>query len=111
MKGKTNRSASFACVTSIAVPTGEALTYEAHCQGQISDAPIGTNGFGYDPVFYYPPLGKSFAQLSIEEKSHISHRGKALRELQSEFDKAVIWIRQHVPVQPVQGCMGKQHAT
>ncbi len=107
MQGKTDRSASFTCVISIAVPTGEALTYEAQCDGQITETLMGDNGFGYDPVFYYPPLGKSFAQLSMAEKSHVSHRGKALRELQSEFDKVLTWIRQHMPAQPVQGCMGK----
>ena len=104
MKGKTDRSAAFACVISIAVPTGAALTYEAFCQGQIADNPMGTNGFGYDPVFYYPPLKKSFAQLTLEEKSAVSHRGKTLRELQSEFDKVLIWIRQQLPIQPAQGC-------
>ena len=111
MKGKTDRRASFACVISIAVPTGEALTYEAQCHGQITDRPMGTNGFGYDPVFYYPAFEKSFAQLSLEEKGQISHRGKALRELQTEFDRAMVWIRQHMPVQPVQGCMRQKDDT
>lgn len=98
MEGKTNRKAAFECVISIAVPTGPALTYEARCEGLIAEQPSGSNGFGYDPVFYYPPLNKTFGELTIEEKSHVSHRGKALRELRDEFDKVIIWIKQHMPV-------------
>jgi XTP/dITP diphosphohydrolase len=96
MDGKSNRKAVFECVLSIAVPTGQALTYEARCQGQIAEEPAGRSGFGYDPVFYYPSLEKTFGQLSMEEKSRVSHRGKALAELRSEFDKVLIWIRQHM---------------
>jgi XTP/dITP diphosphohydrolase len=99
MKGKTNRKAAFECVISIAVPTGAALTYEARCEGLIAEAPAGSNGFGYDPVFFYPPFHKTFAQITREEKNRISHRGKALAELKSEFSKVLIWIRQQMPVQ------------
>ncbi len=99
MEGKTDRRAAFECVISIAVPTGAALTYEARCEGLITTEPVGSNGFGYDPVFYYPPLKKTFAELTMEEKSVVSHRGKALREVQDECDKVLIWIRQNMPVQ------------
>ena len=99
MEGKSNRKAAFECVISIAVPTGPALTYEARCEGLIATEPAGSNGFGYDPVFFYAPLNKTFAQITREEKNRISHRGKALAELRSEFDKVLIWIRQHMPVQ------------
>jgi XTP/dITP diphosphohydrolase len=99
MKGKSNRNAAFECVISIAVPTGSALTYEARCQGLITERPAGSNGFGYDPIFFYPPLNKTFAELTREEKSRVSHRGKAFAELKDEFDKVLIWIRQHMPVQ------------
>jgi XTP/dITP diphosphohydrolase len=98
MEGKSNRKAAFECVISIAVPTGPALTYEARCEGLITMEPAGSNGFGYDPVFFYPPYNKTFAQITLEEKNRISHRGKALAELRSEFDKVLIWIRQHMPV-------------
>ncbi|NNF98771.1 MAG: XTP/dITP diphosphatase [Desulfobacteraceae bacterium] len=94
---KTNRNAYFKCVISLAVPTGQALTYEATCEGTINNSPAGKNGFGYDPVFYFPPLNKTFAQLSVAEKSKISHRGKALRELRAEFDKIEKWIDRHMP--------------
>ena len=99
MEGKSNRKAAFECVISIAVPTGPALTYEARCEGLITTEPAGSNGFGYDPVFFYPPYNKTFAQITREEKNSISHRGKALAELRSEFDKVLIWIRQHMPVE------------
>jgi XTP/dITP diphosphohydrolase len=94
MEGKTNRAAVFVCVISLAVPSGVALTYEARCEGLIAEAPRGNNGFGYDPLFYYPPLNRTFAQLSAEEKNRGSHRGKALAELKEEFEKVLIWIRQ-----------------
>jgi len=99
MKGHTNRQAAFECVLSLAVPTGAALTYEARCEGVIAEKPAGDGGFGYDPVFYYPPLKKTFGELSREEKSRISHRGKALGELKAELDKVLIWIRQNMPFQ------------
>ena len=96
MEGKTNRAAAFVCVISIAVPSGVALTYEARCEGLIAEAPGGNKGFGYDPLFYYPPLNRTFAELSAEEKNRVSHRGKALAELKEEFEKVLIWIRQHL---------------
>jgi XTP/dITP diphosphohydrolase len=99
MEGKTNRKAAFECVISIAVPCGAALTYEANCQGLVAEAPVGRNGFGYDPIFFYPPLKKTFAQLTREEKSRVSHRGKALNEIKAEFDKVLIWMRRQMPLQ------------
>ena len=97
MKGQTHRNAAFECVLSIAVPSGPALTYEARCEGLIAQQPAGQNGFGYDPIFFYPPLNKTFGQMTIAEKSQVSHRGKALNELQQEIDKVLIWIRRHMP--------------
>ena len=97
MAGQTNRKAQFVCVLSLAVPTGPALTYEAHCDGQISEMPAGDNGFGYDPIFFYPALGKTYAQISRAEKARVSHRGKALAELMSEFDKVLMWIDMQMP--------------
>ena len=110
MEGQSNRKAAFECVISIAVPTGLALTYEARCEGEISLAPSGENGFGYDPVFFYPPLGRTFAQLTRAEKSEVSHRGKALREVRDEFDKVIIWIRRHFPAMEHIGCSRGDHA-
>jgi len=109
MKGQTNRKAAFECVLSIAVPTGPALTYEASCEGLITEQPVGEGGFGYDPVFYYPPLEKTFGQLTRQEKSRVSHRGKALQELRDEFDKVLIWIEQHMPTPERHGCQHGRH--
>lgn len=104
MEGETNRKAAFVCVLSIAVPSGPALTYEASCEGTILDAPRGSNGFGYDPLFYYEPFGKTFAEISMEEKNKVSHRGKVLMELSAEFDKVMKWLEKRVleemPEQP-----------
>jgi XTP/dITP diphosphohydrolase len=97
MADKINRKAAFECVISIAVPSGPALTYEACCEGLIAERPAGQNGFGYDPIFFYPPLNKTFAQLTREEKSRVSHRGRALNEMKQEFDKVLTWIRRHLP--------------
>jgi XTP/dITP diphosphohydrolase len=106
MKGNANRNAAFECALSLAVPTGVALTYAARCEGQIAETPSGTKGFGYDPIFFYPPLHKTFAQLTPEEKNQVSHRGKALCELRSEFDKVLKWISRHMPIPEKIGCQG-----
>ncbi len=92
MKNEENRKAAFECVISIAVPTGAALTYEGRCEGVLTREPAGDNGFGYDPLFFFPELNKTFAQLSMEEKAKVSHRGKALQEITQEMDKILDWI-------------------
>jgi len=96
MKGIRERKAAFVCILSIAVPAGQALTYEARVEGEILEEPRGSGGFGYDPLFYYPPLKKTFAELTTEEKNKVSHRGKALAELKDEFEKVLIWLRQRL---------------
>lgn len=97
LENKKNRNAAFQCVISIAVPTGAALTYEGECKGIITSKPTGNNGFGYDPLFFYPGLNKTFAQLTIEEKSRVSHRGKALSQIAEEMDKIIEWIDINMP--------------
>lgn len=92
MKNEEHRDAAFECVISIAVPTGAALTYEGRCQGVLTREPAGDNGFGYDPLFFFPALNKTFAQLSMDEKAKVSHRGKALQEITQEMDKILDWI-------------------
>jgi XTP/dITP diphosphohydrolase len=69
-----------------------ALTYEADCEGLITNSPRGSNGFGYDPLFFYPPMGKTFAEMSEDEKLSVSHRGRALSELGTEFGKVLKWL-------------------
>ena len=99
MQDLENRKAAFECIISIAVPTGPALTYEGQCEGMIAKKKTGDNGFGYDPIFFYPPLAKTFAELTREEKSRVSHRGRALKELGDEFEKVIKWIKLHMPIQ------------
>lgn len=93
LNGEKNRGAAFHCVVSIAVPSGPALTYEGRCYGVITEAPVGDGGFGYDPVFFCPELGKTFAEASSEEKNRVSHRGKALAEIRDECEKIVVWLK------------------
>lgn len=104
LKNAADRRAAFECVISIAIPTGQALTYEGRCEGLIAEKPSGISGFGYDPVFFYPPAGKTFALMTPEEKNRVSHRGIALAELCSEFDKVLKWISLQMPVFPKFPC-------
>jgi len=96
METVEDRKAAFVCVISIAVPRGSALTYEGKCEGLIAREPVGDLGFGYDPLFYYPQLQKTFAQLTTEEKNQVSHRGRAMGELRGELDKVLTWLRQRL---------------
>lgn len=96
MKGVSNRKATFHCVISIAVPSGPALTYEGTCHGILLEQPRGTSGFGYDPLFYFEELGKTFAECTMEEKNRVSHRGKALKELKSELTQVLKWLKQRI---------------
>lgn len=85
MRGQTTRKAHFACAIACAFPNGDELTTQGQCDGAIAFAPMGEGGFGYDPVFLVPEKGKTFGQLTAEEKSAISHRGKALRDFSEKL--------------------------
>ena len=74
------RSARFRCVIAIATPDGEVELCSGECHGFITPETRGEEGFGYDPIFYLPELGKTMAELTLEEKNRVSHRGKAARE-------------------------------
>ena len=76
------RTARFRCVIAIAFPEDRLILCKGECPGIIAFEPKGENGFGYDPVFYLPELGKSMAEISLEEKNRISHRAKAARKAQ-----------------------------
>ena len=81
------RTARFRCVIALAGPSRAARVVEGVAEGVIAEAPRGSGGFGYDPIFFYPPLGRTFAELSDGEKAAVSHRGLALeaaRRLLSE---------------------------
>jgi XTP/dITP diphosphohydrolase len=100
MEAVNDRRAAFECVIAIAVPRGPALIYEGRCEGEITRNPSGRSGFGYDPVFYYQPLGKTFAEMNQEEKNRVSHRGKAMAMLLAESDKVLKWLKQRIAEEP-----------
>ena len=87
LAGQTNRAAHFYSCIACVFPTGETLVAQGVCDGTISFAPIGEDGFGYDPIFFVPQLRKTFAQMTAEEKNSVSHRAKALVTFKNEFEK------------------------
>ncbi|MFZ7102278.1 MAG: XTP/dITP diphosphatase [Peptococcaceae bacterium] len=74
------RTARFKCVIAVVTPAGQEFTVEGNCEGLILEKEKGAGGFGYDPLFYVPEYGQTFAQLDLEIKNEISHRGKAVRQ-------------------------------
>ncbi|HZG60736.1 MAG TPA: XTP/dITP diphosphatase [Anoxybacillus sp.] len=76
------RTARFHCALAVAIPHQRTVVVEGTCEGYIAEAPTGTNGFGYDPIFYVPEKQKTMAELSKEEKNKISHRANALKKLE-----------------------------
>ncbi len=83
------RTARFVSAIACRLPDGRTVPAKGSCEGVVADAPRGQGGFGYDPVFLVPSLGKTFAELSAEEKNQISHRGAALRAFAEKFREAV----------------------
>jgi XTP/dITP diphosphohydrolase len=79
------RGAAFRCVLALASPAGEVREARGECRGEILRAPRGSGGFGYDPVFLVPELGRTMAELTLEEKGRISHRARALGALEPEL--------------------------
>ncbi len=80
MKGKSDRNAHFSCCMTLISPEGDtAFSYTGICEGTITDAPRGTNGFGYDPIFLLKDSSRTMAELSEDEKNMVSHRSIALR--------------------------------
>lgn len=79
------RTARFVCVIAAALPDGRVITTRGTIEGYIGHAPAGENGFGYDPIFYVPEYRCSTAQLTMEQKNRLSHRGKALRAMKEEL--------------------------
>jgi XTP/dITP diphosphohydrolase len=75
-----DRDARFRCVIVLARPDGAGQIVEGECPGLITNGPRGSNGFGYDPIFYLPELGKTMAELNFDEKNKISHRSRAAKK-------------------------------
>ena len=88
LRGKTDsqRIAHFVCAIALAKQGHAIAVVTDRVDGEILDAPRGSGGFGYDPVFYFPPLKRTFAELTAEEKNQHSHRGKAFRKLLAALD-------------------------
>ncbi|MEX2463230.1 MAG: non-canonical purine NTP pyrophosphatase, partial [Balneolaceae bacterium] len=84
LKGKTDRKARFRTVIAYVTDQGEQL-FEGICNGRITEEPKGEKGFGYDPVFCPDKYSETFAELSVEEKNRISHRGRALEKFVEWF--------------------------
>ena len=81
------RMARFVCAIAAVLPDGREFTVRATIEGRIGYEEKGTNGFGYDPIFYVPEFGRTTAELTEEEKNLVSHRGKALRLMKEELAK------------------------
>ena len=88
MAGESNRACKFVSVICCAFPDGGEVMARGECPGILAQGPSGDGGFGYDPIFYLPQLGKTMAQLTPAEKNQISHRARALAGFQKE------WARQ-----------------
>ncbi len=92
LHGLTDRRAHFETYIVCAFPNGDWFAAKGECHGTIAFAPMGDNGFGYDPVFFITEEQKTFAQMSAEEKAAISHRGNALRSFRTKLEK---YMEQH----------------
>lgn len=84
VEGKT-RTARFVCVIAYIDENGKGHTYRGEVQGQINDKILGSNGFGYDPIFYYPEYGTTLANVSSEMKNKVSHRSRALEKFLKDW--------------------------
>ena len=82
------RQAQFVCVITMVTPDGNVIQARGEVHGELLREPRGENGFGYDPIFYYPPLGMTTAQMSAEDKNRVSHRANALRAFYEKLKEA-----------------------
>ncbi|MBQ8797470.1 MAG: RdgB/HAM1 family non-canonical purine NTP pyrophosphatase [Oscillospiraceae bacterium] len=82
------RQAQFVCVISFITPESKVIQARGEIHGELTREPAGENGFGYDPIFYYPPLGKTTAELTPEEKNEVSHRANALKLFYEKMKEA-----------------------
>ena len=87
MRGQMPRTAKFVSVITCCFPNGDVLTARGECPGTIAFVPMGNDGFGYNPVFFVPEKKKTFAQMSLEERAAISHRGQAMKEFYKKLEE------------------------
>jgi XTP/dITP diphosphohydrolase len=88
MRGVSDRTARFVCVVALAEAGRLAHTFRGEVEGRLLDAPRGGNGFGYDPLFFYPPFGCSFGEAPLERKMEVSHRAQALQKMRAYLEEA-----------------------
>ena len=81
LKDATNRSARYVCAMAMAIPGRDTIVFRETMEGEIAYEPKGENGFGYDPIFFFPPTNKTGAEMTLEEKNQYSHRAKATRHI------------------------------
>ena len=94
LEGVGDRSAAFVCTIACIIPEGQPLSGDpiigtGYCPGEILFNPRGKGGFGYDPLFWFDPFGKTFAEMSAEEKNAVSHRGAGVRAFADAFNKRI----------------------
>ena len=82
------RQAKFVCVITMVTPDGQTIQARGEIHGELLRQPCGSNGFGYDPIFYYPPLGMTTAEMSAEDKNQVSHRANALKVFYEKLKEA-----------------------
>ena len=82
------RQAQFVCVITMVTPDGETIQARGEIHGELLRQPVGKNGFGYDPIFYYPPMGMSTAEMRPEDKNKVSHRANALKVFYDKLKEA-----------------------
>ena len=82
------RQAQFVCVITMVTPEGKVIQARGEIHGELLRAPVGENGFGYDPIFYYPPMGMTTAEMPAEEKNKVSHRANALKVFYNKLKEA-----------------------
>ena len=82
------RQAQFVCVITMVTPDGQVIQARGEIHGELTREPRGETGFGYDPIFFYPPLGKTTAEMSAEEKNAVSHRANALKSFYEKLKEA-----------------------
>ena len=82
------RQAQFVCVITMVTPEGQTIQARGEIHGELTREPRGENGFGYDPIFYYPPMGMTTAEMPSEAKNEVSHRGNALKVFYEKLNEA-----------------------
>lgn len=87
LENTSDRSARYVCVICMAFPNGHEIVARGECRGTILKEARGEGGFGYDPLFFFPQFGKTFAEITAEEKNEVSHRKAALREFEKIWEK------------------------